>query len=78
MLPFATVWKLEAIILSEITQTEKDKYHIISLSEESKEQNKQTKQKQTHRYKEQTDSCQRGGVLGVLGEKVEGLRGTNW
>ena len=31
-LPFATVWmKLENIMLSEINQSEKDKYHMISL-----------------------------------------------
>ena len=35
-LPFATAWMdLENIILSEISQSEKDKYHV-----ESKEQNK--------------------------------------
>ena len=32
ILPFATTWiDLEGILLSEISQTEKDKYHIISL-----------------------------------------------
>ena len=31
----------------------------------------QTKQKQTHRYREQTDGCQMGGVVGGLGEKHE-------
>ena len=32
MLPFATVWMdLENIMLSEINQSEKDKYHMISL-----------------------------------------------
>ena len=32
VLPFATVWMdLENIILSEISQAEKDKYHMISL-----------------------------------------------
>ena len=31
-LPFATIWMdLEDIVLSEISQTEKDKYHVISL-----------------------------------------------
>lgn len=28
---------------------------------ESKKQNEQTKQKQTHIYREQSDGCQRGG-----------------
>ena len=32
ILPFATVWmELEIIMLSEISQSEKDKYHMISL-----------------------------------------------
>ena len=32
MLPFATAWiDLENIMLSEISQSEKDKYHMISL-----------------------------------------------
>ena len=31
-MPFATTWvDLETIILSEVSQTEKDKYHMISL-----------------------------------------------
>ena len=37
ILPFATIWMdLEVITLSEISQTEKDTYHIISLYVESK------------------------------------------
>ena len=32
LLPFTTVWRdLENIMLSEISQSEKDKYHVISL-----------------------------------------------
>ena len=32
MMPFAATWlQLEMIILSEVNQTEKDKYHVISL-----------------------------------------------
>ena len=39
MLPFATIWMdLENIMLSEISQSEKDKYHMISLNVESNEQ----------------------------------------
>ena len=38
----------------------------------SKEQNKQTEQEQTHRYRGQIDGCQiGGGGLGELGEKDE-------
>ena len=32
IMPFAVTWMdLEIVILSEVSQTEKDKYHIISL-----------------------------------------------
>ena len=32
LLPFTTAWmNLESIVLSEISQSEKDKYHMISL-----------------------------------------------
>ena len=37
------------------------------------------KYKQTHRYRKQTDSCQRGGgIWGTGVEKVKGLRSTHW
>ena len=55
-------------MLSEISQTEKDTYHMISLVCGSNEQIKLTKWRQSHAYREQTDSCQRG-----LGKKGEGL-----
>ena len=33
LLPFATAWvDLESIMLSEVSQSEKDKYHMISLT----------------------------------------------
>ena len=33
IMPFATTWmQLEIIILSEVSQKEKDKYHMISLT----------------------------------------------
>ena len=40
--------------------------------------NEQTKQKQTHRYREQTDGCQRGGGMWNWVKKVKGLRSTGW
>ena len=43
---------------------------------ESNEQNKVTKEKETHRHREQTDSCQRGGVLGGWVKKVKGISKT--
>ena len=55
---FAVTWiDLEIVILSELSQTEKDKYHLISLHMESKkmvQMNLFTKQKQSHRCKKQT------------------------
>ena len=48
ILPFATTWiDLEGIILSEISQTEKDKYCMVSLTCEI--ETKQNKSYQTHR-----------------------------
>ena len=45
MLPFVKVYMdLENIILSEISQSVKDKYHMISLIVESNEQTKLTRQ----------------------------------
>ena len=75
ILPFATAWMyLEGIKLNEISQSEKDKYHMISSHVESKEQYKHKQQKQTHGYREQTGGPQRGGGLGGLGEKGKGIR----
>ena len=43
VLPIAATWTdLEGIMLSEMCQTEKDKYYIISLYVQSKKQNEQT------------------------------------
>ena len=59
ILPFVTTWMdLERIMLSEISQTDKDKYHMISLKNKTNEQT--TKQKLTHRFREQTGGCQGG------------------
>ena len=42
MLPFATTWMdLKSIMLSEISQTEKDKYCILPLTWNRKETNSQ-------------------------------------
>ena len=78
ILSFAAPWMyLKGIMLNQISQTQKDKYHMIPLIVGSKQQNKQTKQKQSYRYRKQTDGCQRGGV-GGWAKKVKGLRSTNW
>ena len=57
--------QLETIMLSEISQTEKDMYHMISLNmrnlKKKKQINGQTNIiKQNYRYKEQSGICQRG------------------
>ena len=64
LLTFVTAWmELESIMLSEISQAVKDKYHMISPVQQNK-RNQQNKQaKYNHRYwnKEQTDSDLVGG-----------------
>ena len=76
IMPLAATWMdLEMIILSEVNQKEKDKYHMISLIygiENMTQMNLSTKQKQTHRLREQTCGCQgvggmRKGWTGSLG-----------
>ena len=61
---FAATWlDLEIIILSEVSQTEKNKYHVISLIcgiLKMIKMNLFTKQKQTHRHRKQTYGYQRG------------------
>ena len=58
IMPFAASWvDLEIIILSEVSQIEKDKYHMISLicvMYKKIQMNLFTKQKQTHRLRRQS------------------------
>ena len=60
---FAATWMdIEIIILIEISQKEKDKYHMISLIcgiLKVIQKNLLTKQKQTHRYRKQCYGYQR-------------------
>ena len=52
-------------------KSEKDKHHMISLTCGIQKHNKLTniiKLKQMHKYKEQTDDCQRGGIWGKEGK----------
>ena len=64
VMPFAATWiDLDRIILSEVSQTEKDKYHIIPNMWESKkvmQLNLFIKLKQTHSHRKQTYGYQRG------------------
>ena len=50
---------LQNVMLSEMSQSEKDKYHMISLicGVESKEQSKLTNKMETDSYREQTGGC---------------------
>ena len=66
---------LEGIMLSEISQTEKDKYHMISLicGIYNKNQNKQTNRSETDLYRQHFDDCQIEQGWG-LGEKGEGIK----
>ena len=74
-------------MLSEISQSEKDKNHDFThmwnlrnkTNEQSKkrEQERQTK-KQTLNYREQTDSCQRGGWQGDWVKQVMGIKECTW
>ena len=68
-MPFAPTWmELESIILDEISHSEKDKCHRISLmwnlrnktNEQREKRERQTKI-QTLNYRRQADSYQRGG-----------------
>ena len=55
------------MILSEVNQKEKDKYHMMSLTcgiQNVTHMNLSMKQKETHRHKEQTCGCQMGGERG--------------
>ena len=65
---FAATWMdLEIITLSEVSQKEENKYHMISLIcgiSNMTQTNLSTKQKQTHRHREQIHGCQKGGGLG--------------
>ena len=79
-MPFAATWmQLEILTLSEVSQKEKDKYHmklLICGISNMVQMNLPTKQKQTHRHREQTCGCQgRGGRewdrLGVWGQQMQ-------
>ena len=62
-MPFATTWMdLEPVILSEVNQAEKDKYHDIAYTQNPKKEiqiNLFTKQKQSHRCRKQIYRYQR-------------------
>ena len=64
-MPFAATWmEPETLILSEVSQKEKDRYHMISHIWNlihGKKMNLSTEKKQTHGHGEQTCGCQEEG-----------------
>ena len=72
IMPFAVIWmQLEILMLGEVSQTEKDKYHMILLTcgiLNMAQMNLSTDQKQAHRHGGKTWGCQgRGGGVGWTG-----------
>ena len=68
-MPFAATWMdLEGVMLSEDSQTEREKYHMIYLicriQKEMIEMNLPTKQKQIHRLPEPAYGCREEGMGG--------------
>ena len=77
LLPFTIAWmESESIILSEISHTVKDKYHMISPFNRNliNKTNKQAKYNQRHWHWEQTDSDQREQGREFQGNRVKGFR----
>ena len=81
-MPFATAWMdLEIIVLSEVSQKEKDKYCVISLTygiQNTTQMNLSMKQRQTHTYREQIRGCQGGGEAGEGKSGSLGLADENY
>ena len=73
-LPFVTTWmELEIILLSEVSQVVKDKYHIISAYKWNliNKIYKQAKYNQRHWNRQQTDNKQSGGERKLTWESTE-------
>ena len=72
IMPFVATWMgLEIVRLSDVSQTEKEKFHMTSLvcgiEKEIMQMNLLTKQKETHRLRKQTLGCQGDEALRTLG-----------
>ena len=80
IIPFAATWMdLEITILSEVSQKEKDKYHMMPLiCGIQKDDINNLFTKQTHRHREQTCGFQGGGEMGKGGTGSLGLADANY
>jgi len=74
-MPFAATWmELETLILNEVSQKEKDKYHmILDIWNLIYGTNKPFHRKETHGLGEETCGCQGGGG----GSGIDGVLGVN-
>ena len=78
-MPFAATWmQLQIIILSKVSQTEKDKYHMISHVWNLKyDTNEPIYETENQRHREQTGGLPRGrggwekGGVGVWGQQMQ-------
>ena len=78
----STCMDLETVILSEVSQTEKEKYHVTSIiyriQKESIQMKLLTKQKETHRLRNQTCGCQGEGIAREIGMVMYTLLCLKW
>ena len=80
ILPFVATWmNMEGIMLSEISQrkTNTVRYHLYVKSEKYKKSVNITKNKHSHRYREETRHYQWGEEMG-RGYRGRGLRDTDY
>ena len=83
-MPSVATWMdLESFILSEVSQTEKEKYHMASLIceiwKEMIQMNLLTKQNKTHRLRKQMYGCHKGkGIVREFGVVMYTLLYLKW
>ena len=78
--PFARIWTDQDIILSRVSQIENDKYCTLSLTcgiKKNKTMNECKKQKQTCRYRQQTNGSHHGRGKGKKQDRGVVSRVTN-
>ena len=80
MMPCTTAWMdLDGVVLSEVSQAEKEKYCMTSLiCEIEKDTNELTEQKETHRLTKWTYSCQGEGIVREFGKVMYTLLYSKW